>query len=143
MQMAVARDVARTAGAGADRPQRLFHRRQHRRMLPHAEIIVRAPDRDLGADAVIESERKAATAPLEIGEDAIPPLGAKLIEALFEEDFVVHGSPQSARALPYTIYPARYPARQVAAQGARRRISRALQNLFIWRAGKSRPRRQQ
>jgi hypothetical protein len=33
-------------------------------MLPHAEIIVRAPDGDLAADPVIESLRKAAAAPL-------------------------------------------------------------------------------
>ena len=84
MHMAVAGDVAGAAGAGADRPQRLFHRRQHRRVLPHAEIVVRAPHRDLGADAVIIGARKPAAAPLEIGEDAIPPLGAQRIEALFE-----------------------------------------------------------
>ena len=90
MHMAVAGDVARAAGAGADRPQRLLHRRQHRRMLPHAEIVVRAPHRDLGADPVIEGARKAAAAPLEIGEHAVPPLGAQRVEALFEKAFVIH-----------------------------------------------------
>ena len=93
MHMAVAGDVARAAGAGADRPQGLLHRRQHRRVLPHAEIVVRAPDGDLGADAVIEGARKAAAAPLEIGKDAISPLGAQRIEALFEEALVIHAGP--------------------------------------------------
>ena len=88
--MAVAGDVAGAAGAGAERLRSPRHRRQHRRVLPHAEIVVRAPHRDLGADAVIEGARKAAAAPLEIGEHAIPPLGAQRIEALFEKAFVIH-----------------------------------------------------
>jgi hypothetical protein len=40
-------------------------------MLAHAEIVVRAPDRDLGTDAVVEGARKPAAAPLEIGKDAV------------------------------------------------------------------------
>jgi|SRR6516165_5026690 len=114
--MAVAGDIARAAGAGADRPQCLCHRREHRRMLPHAEIVVRAPHGDLGADAVIEGARKPAAAPLEIGEDTVPPFGAQRREPLLEESFVIHRSPQSAEALTYTIY----LARQVAAREARR-----------------------
>jgi len=90
MHMAVAGDVARTPGAGPDRPQRLLDRRQHHRVLPHAEIVVRAPHRDLGADAVIIGARKTAAAPLEIGKDAVAPLGAQRVEALFEEAFVIH-----------------------------------------------------
>src|SRR5258708_8075 len=93
MEMAVARDVAGPAGAGADRAQRLFHRREDRGVLTHAEIVVRAPDGDLGADAVIEGARKAAAAPLEIGKDAIPPLGAQRTETLSEKALVIHGGP--------------------------------------------------
>jgi len=59
-------------------------------MLAHAEIIVRAPDGDLGADAVVEGAREAAAAPLEIGEDAVAPLGAQRVEALTEEPLVIH-----------------------------------------------------
>src|SRR5438132_7663236 len=88
--MIVARDVAGSAGPRTHFPQRLFHRRQHRRMLPHAEIIVRAPDGNLGPDPMIESAREAAATPLEIGKDAVAPLGAQRIEALTEEGFVVH-----------------------------------------------------
>src|SRR5882762_7633517 len=93
MHMAVAGDVARAAGPRADGAQRLLHRGKHRRMLAHAEIVVRAPDGDLGADAVIEGARKAAAAPLEIGKDAIPPLGAQRTEALVEEALVIHAGP--------------------------------------------------
>ena len=62
-------------------------------MLAHAEIVVRAPHRHLGADAVVKGARKAAAAPLEIGEGAVPPLGAQRIEALFEDALVIHPGP--------------------------------------------------
>jgi hypothetical protein len=42
---------------------------------------------------VIEGARKAAAAPLEIGKDAIPPLGVQRTEALSEETLVIHGGP--------------------------------------------------
>ena len=85
MQVAVAGDVAGAAGAGAERLDRRGHRRQHGGMLAHAEIVVGAPHRDLGADPVIEGARKPAAAPFEIGEHAVPPLGAERIEALSEK----------------------------------------------------------
>src|ERR1700730_5419734 len=93
MHMVVARDIARAAGTGADCAQGLLYRSQDRRMLPHAEIVVRTPHRDLGADAVIIGARKAAAAPLEIGEHAVPPLGAQRVEALFEVALVIHPGP--------------------------------------------------
>ena len=76
MHMAVARDVARPAGPGADRSQRLLDRRQYRRVLAHAALAVRAPPRDLGGDAMAVGARKPAAAPLEIGKYTVPPLGA-------------------------------------------------------------------
>ncbi len=90
MQMAVPRDVAGAAGSGAERAQRLVHRGEHGRMLAHAEIIVRAPDRHLGADPVIEGAGKTTTAPLEIGEDSVAPLAAKRVEAGAKKGFVIH-----------------------------------------------------
>jgi hypothetical protein len=45
-------------------------------MLADAEIVVRAPDGDLGADPVIEGARKMVAAALEVGGDAVAPLGA-------------------------------------------------------------------
>src|SRR6267154_5446407 len=93
MEMVVARDVAGAAGAGADRPQGLFHRPEHRGVLTHAEIVVRAPNGDLGADAVIKGAREAAAAPLEVGKDAIPPFGMQRTETLSEKALVIHGGP--------------------------------------------------
>jgi len=63
-------------------------------MLAHAKIVVRAPDRDLGADPMIKGARKAAAAPLEVGKDALAILCMQLNEALFEEAFVVHREQQ-------------------------------------------------
>jgi ureidoacrylate peracid hydrolase len=50
--MAVARDVARAAGPGPDRPQRLLHCRQDGGVLPHPEIVgcKRAPQNHPRAD---------------------------------------------------------------------------------------------
>jgi len=62
-------------------------------VLPHAEIVVRAPDGHLGADAVVEGPRKPPASPLEIGKDAVPPLGAQRVEALSEEALVIHVGP--------------------------------------------------
>src|SRR5712671_3397906 len=98
MHMAVARDIAGAAGAGADRAQCLLHGREDGWMLPHAEIIVRAPHRHLGADAVVIGAREAPAAPLQIGEHAIPPLGARCLKALVEEAFVIHR--QCASSIP-------------------------------------------
>ena len=78
------------AGAGADRAQRLLHCCQDRRVLPHAEIVVRAPHRDLGADAVVEGARKAAAAPFEIGEDPVAALGVERVDARPEEAVEIH-----------------------------------------------------
>jgi len=59
-------------------------------MRAYAEIVVLAPHRDFGADAAVVSARKAAAAPLDVGEDAVAALGAQGIQALFEQAFVVH-----------------------------------------------------
>src|SRR5205809_2815627 len=88
--MVVARNIAGAAGATAGRPQGLFHRGEDRRMLPHAEIVVRAPHSHLGADLVIEGAREAAATPLEIGKGAIPPLGVQSVETLSKEALVIH-----------------------------------------------------
>jgi hypothetical protein len=43
--------------------------------------------------ATSEGARKAAAAPLEIGEDAIPSLGVQCVEALFEVALVIRAGP--------------------------------------------------
>jgi hypothetical protein len=90
MHMAVAGDVARAAGTGADRLQCLLHRGQYRRVLAHPEIVVRAPDGDLGADPMIIGPRKPAATPLEIGKDAIASLAPQRAELPLEKTLVIH-----------------------------------------------------
>jgi hypothetical protein len=85
MDMVVPRDIACAAGAGANRAQGLLHRRKDRPVLPHAEIVVRAPDGDFGTDAVIEGPRKAAATPLEIGKEAIASFAPQLTELPLEK----------------------------------------------------------
>src|SRR3546814_13756433 len=51
------RDVARAARSCADLVDRLVHRFQHYRMLAHAEIVVRAPDRHVAAAVRAVTER--------------------------------------------------------------------------------------
>jgi len=76
-----------------------LRRRERRRVLPHAELVVRAPDRDLGIDVVIKGLRKPAAAALEVGENAIPALGAERIETPFEEAVEVHPKQQLSRPI--------------------------------------------
>ena len=69
-------DVAGAAGAGAAAVDRLVHGVEHGRVLAHAEIVVRAPDRDLAAAAVaIEGGAgEVAGVALEVGEDPVAAL---------------------------------------------------------------------
>src|SRR6266446_1196973 len=90
VKIGVAGDVASAATAGAERAYGLDHRIEHDGVLAHPEIVVRAPHRDLGADAMIEGAWKLAATPLEMGEGAVAPFRAKLIKTLFEEGFVIH-----------------------------------------------------
>src|SRR5207302_3961650 len=55
-----------------------------------SEIVVRAPDGDLGADPMIVSAREGATAPFEIGENAVAPLGVERVYPRFEEIVEIH-----------------------------------------------------
>jgi hypothetical protein len=59
-------------------------------VLPHAEIIVRAPHRHLGADAVVEGARELAAAPLQIGKNPVAPLCVEGVHALLEKAVKVH-----------------------------------------------------
>ncbi len=95
-------DVAGAARAGAAAIERLVHRRQHGRVLAHAEIVVGAPHRDVGplAFAHVSSMGKASGAPLQIGEDAVIAVAAKPIELPAKEMVVVHGTLDSLSCGP-------------------------------------------
>src|ERR1700759_3598602 len=60
-------------------------------MLAHAEIIIRAPDRHLGAKPMIECMRKPAATALDFRKDPVAALTAKPVEVLPEEALVLHG----------------------------------------------------
>src|SRR3546814_14502391 len=91
--MAVARDIAGAAGAGAELVSRLLQGRQHGRMLAHAEVVVRAPDGDFfGPDAAeIIGDRKTAAVAGQLGEHPVAPLGVPCVDRLAEKGFVIPG----------------------------------------------------
>src|SRR5512132_1926694 len=88
-------DVAGAAGTRAAPRDGLVHRRQYRGMLPHPEIVVRAPHRDLAdfARAMAQCPRKTARLTLQVGEHAVTALPLQGAEPLGEKVFVVHASP--------------------------------------------------
>src|SRR6185312_2958128 len=92
--MSGAGDVARAASPGAHAVDRLMHRGEHLGMLAHAEIVVGAPDRDLGAEVVAEGAGKGPGTALEIGEDPIASFGAQRVGPGPEKSLVVHGLPR-------------------------------------------------
>src|SRR5581483_6508363 len=82
-------DVAGAAGTGAGTVDRRMHRGRDLRMLAKAEIVVAAPDGDfprrVAGCRAIERLRETALDALEIGEDAVTPLGLQVAELLAEE----------------------------------------------------------
>ena len=86
-------DVAGPARPGADALERLGHGLQHQRVLAHAEVVVRAPDRDLDRTlgAVPGGAREPSAVALEVGEDPIPSLGAQPREGVGQDLLVSHG----------------------------------------------------
>ena len=90
--VAGARDVARAARPGAHLVQRLVHRRDDLRVLPHAEIVVAAPDRDVfdPAAGVMGGGRKIAGMAFQIREDAVAAVAAQTREPIRKEPFVIH-----------------------------------------------------
>ena len=67
-----------------------MHRRQHLRVLTHAQIIVRAPDGDLARTVVTGGGRKFALVPFQLGKVAIVALGLERGQFGGEKVFEVH-----------------------------------------------------
>src|SRR4051812_26805111 len=92
MIMAVARDVAGAARAGADVVQRLLHRRDHIGMLAHGEIVVGAPDGDR-LRPVMAGEaarvREGALVAEDIDEHAVAPFGMQPLDRLGKDTLIV------------------------------------------------------
>ena len=85
-------DVAGAAGAGAATVQRLVHRRQHRRILAHAEVVVGAPDGDVrrAVQAVMGGAGERPGVALQLGEDPVTALGLEGVDRRPEDILVVH-----------------------------------------------------
>ena len=90
--MGVAADVAGAARAGADVVQRFLHRRDHRGVLAHAEIVVRAPHGDrLGAVMAGEASRVgiAALGAQDVDEDAVAAFVVQPVDRRLEDAVVI------------------------------------------------------
>jgi hypothetical protein len=85
-------DIARPARAGAAPIERLMHRRKHRRMLAHAEVIIGAPHRYFAGAArmMVPGTREGARLALQICKYAIPALTTKAVQLTAEMSLVVH-----------------------------------------------------
>jgi hypothetical protein len=81
-----ARYVARSARTSADAIDGFVHCRQHRRVLPHAEIVVRAPNGDRFDGSALDSVGfwKCAAAAVHIGERAVSALGMESMKTFFK-----------------------------------------------------------
>ncbi len=85
-------DVAGAAGTGATVVDRLLHGIDHELVLPHAEIVVGAPDGDfLGAVfGVAGRARKIAALAFQISEDAVAAFLVKPRELILEKRLEIH-----------------------------------------------------
>jgi hypothetical protein len=86
-RMIGAGDVARAAGPGAETGGGFDHGAHDLRVLPHAEIIVGAPDDDFlrPLRRVPHGVRKSSGYSLEVGEDAVAPLDMQTRESVGKE----------------------------------------------------------
>ena len=91
--MVRAGDVARPTCAGAARIQCRMHRANDGGVLPHAEIVVGAPDRHFlrAAIGMARRARKGAAVAFQFSEDAVAPFAVEPIDLLAEVGLVVHG----------------------------------------------------
>ena len=93
--MVGAGDVPGAAGAGAATVDRRMHRRQHLRVLAHAEIVVGAPYRHLATAvaAIVHRPREMPGPAFEIGKDAIASLAPQFTQLPLEKSLVIHDPP--------------------------------------------------
>src|ERR1700739_2216521 len=86
------RDVTGTAGASAHPGRGLDHSTDHFGMLPHAEIVVGAPDHDVLGPfrGMPYGVRKTPGDAFKIGENPVAPLVMQAVEGATEEFTVIH-----------------------------------------------------
>jgi hypothetical protein len=85
-------NIPRAACTGSDSIDGVAHRFEYRRMLAHAEIIVRTPDGHLILQAVVKGLRKVTGAPFEVGKDPISVFTSYEIETWLKELIEIHGA---------------------------------------------------
>src|SRR5262245_8793014 len=89
--MAVAGDIASATSACPHGTRRVAHRVNHPPVLPHAKVVVGAPDHDLplAERAVPERKRKMACLPLKVCKDPVAVLIPQRGECRFEVGEIV------------------------------------------------------
>src|ERR1700730_2881562 len=100
-------DVTGAAGAGANPGGGLDHGADHLRMLPHAEIVVGAPDHDVAGPVrgMPGGVGKSAGDPLEVRENPVAPLVVQAAEGGAEEFAVIHRGTWKRRRKPGAALP--------------------------------------
>ena len=114
------RDIARAAGTRSAAVDRLMHRGRNNGVLAHAEIVVRAPDRDLALTVAVMMPglRESASLTLQISKDPIAPFLAKGGQLILKKAFVVHFKPPVSNSATARFTPR--PARRFASEAGRR-----------------------
>ena len=92
--MGVAANVTCTARSSANIMERVFHRANDIRMLPHAKIIVRAPHGYVFGSVMSGKApriRVITLVPQNVDKNAIATFGMKPVNRFFKKCFVIHG----------------------------------------------------
>ncbi len=89
VKIGIARNGAGPAAARTESLDGLGHRIDDERMLSHAEIVVRAPDRHLVSGAVVVGAGEAPAAPLQVREHPVAPFRAQNVQVPSETSFVI------------------------------------------------------
>ena len=90
----VTADIAGPAGSSANVMERVFHRADNIWMLPHAEIIVRAPNGYVFGTIVSRKATRVGITALisqDVDEYAIAAFRMKSVNRLFENSVIIHG----------------------------------------------------
>ena len=93
MRMHGTRDIARATGAGTGAIEFFMHRFDHGGMLPHAEIIIGAPDGNFLLLAIFKVARRArifTLATLQLGEHTVISAFLQAIERSLKMGFIIH-----------------------------------------------------
>ena len=77
---------------------------QHSWMLPHAEIVIGAPDRHVGTETMFQRARELADAALQFSEHSVPPFRFQCVEACRKELLApFRGVAQDRRGRPLIV----------------------------------------